>query len=300
MNAARRFASVALACYPPSFRERYGAEISGLVEDTEVRPRTVLDLIVGGARAWSRAVVPGGGSERVRRRLQATVATTWVCWCAGFLVTPAVNRALLDPEPAHVPSGVLPLLNAAMIAIAVSAALIVVASVPVLRVFLIAARRGEWPIVRPLLVAALAVVVDLLGLAGLVAWRRTYPPIAQDPHFSGLFVGALLVWTLGFVCTLVAAGLGPALATTRAAPPARALRLPGLLALPVAALLTLATAASTAAVVLMLRNAHAVGVGAPGLVFVGVVLVTAIGASVGALTTASRGLLPAFWASGAS
>jgi hypothetical protein len=294
VNAARGFASLALSWYPPSFRERYGAELRGLVQDTEVRPRTVLDLIGGAARAWSRAVVPAEGAERVRRRLQATVATTWVCWCAGFLVTPAINRALLDPEPVHVPSGVLPLLNASLVAIAVSAALIVIASVPVLRVFLAAARRGEWPIIRPVLVAALAVVVDLLGLAGLVAWRRTYPPLAQNPHFSGLFVSALVVWTLGFVCTLVAAGVGPALATTRAAPPARTLRLPGLLALPVAALLALATAASTAAVVLMLRTAHPAGVAAPGLIFVGLVLVTAIGASVGALTTALRGLRPAF------
>ncbi|ADP84446.1 hypothetical protein FraEuI1c_6467 [Pseudofrankia inefficax] len=290
---------MALSCYPPSFRERYGEEIRGLVQDTEVGPQTVLDLIGGAARAWSRAIVPAEGAERVRRRLQATVVTTWVCWCAGFLVTPAINRALLDPEPAHVPAGVLPLLNASLVAIAMSAVLIVIASVPVLRVFLVAARRGEWSIIRPLLVAALAVVLDLLGLAGLVAWRQTYPPIAQNPHFSGLFVGGLVVWTLGFVCALVAAGVGPALATTRAAPPARALRLPGLLALPVAALLTLATAASTAAVVLMLRTAHTEGVAAPGLIFVGLVLVTAIGASVGALTTASRGLRPALRASGA-
>ncbi|WP_238435565.1 MULTISPECIES: hypothetical protein [unclassified Frankia] len=212
-------------------------------------------------------------------------------------MTPAINRALLDPEPAHVPSGVRSLLNASLVAIAVSAALIVVASVPILRVFLVAARRGEWPIVRPLLIAVLAVVVDLLGLAGLVAWRRTYPPIAQNPHFSGLFVGALVAWTFGFVCTLVAAGVGPALATTRAAPPTRALRLPGLVALPIAALLTVATAASTAAVVLMLWNAHAGEAGAPGLTFVGLVLVTAIGASVGALITALRGLRPALGAS---
>ncbi|ADP78925.1 hypothetical protein [Pseudofrankia inefficax] len=300
MNAPRRVALLVLSCYPPSFRERYGAEVRGLLEDTEVRTRTVLDLIVNGARAWSRAVVATDGTERVRRRLQATIATTWVCWCAGFLVTPAVNRALLDPEPAHVPSGVIPLLNTSLVAIAVSAALILIASIPLLRVFLLAARRGEWPIVRPLLIAAVAVVVDLLGLAGLVAWRRTYPPIAQNPHFSGLFVGALVVWTLGFVCALVAAGVGPALATTRAAPPASALRLPGLLAVPVAALLIVATAASTAAVVLMLRTAHGEGVGVVGLAFVGLALVTAIGASAGALTTACRGLRPALRAYGAS
>ncbi|WP_238439997.1 MULTISPECIES: hypothetical protein [unclassified Frankia] len=36
-----------------SFRERYGAEIRGLVEDTDIRLRTVLDLIGGAARAWS-------------------------------------------------------------------------------------------------------------------------------------------------------------------------------------------------------------------------------------------------------
>jgi hypothetical protein len=290
MTGARRWASFALGCYPPSFRERYGAEIHGLVEDTDVGARTVADLIVGAARAWRRAVVPAQGPDRARRRLQATAATTWACWCAGFLVTPAINRALLDPTPAHTPSGVQALLNTALAVIAVSAALVVVAAFPVLRVLLAAVRRRETSIIRPLFVPVALVAVVALGLAGLAAWRRTYPPIAQNPHFSGLFIGALAVWALAFVLALVAAGLGPALATTRAAPPLAALRLPGLLALPIAVLLTLATAVSATAVGLMLRTARADGVGPGALALTAAVVLCAGVASAVAVTTASRGL----------
>jgi len=290
MNSARRCASLILGCYPPSFRERYGVELRGLVEDTDVRVRTVLDLIVAAARAWGRAVTPADGTERTRRRLQASAATTWVCWCAGFLVTPAINRALLDPKPARVPPGVLALLNTALALIAMSAALVVVAAFPVLRVLLAAVRRRDASVIRPLFVPAALVAAVVLGLAGLAAWRRTYPPIAQNPHFSGLFIGALTVWVLGFVVALIAAGLGPALATTRAAPPLAALRLPGLLALPIAALLTLATAASATAVILMLPTAQADGVGPAALALTTAVLMAAAVASAVALTAASRGL----------
>jgi hypothetical protein len=286
---ARRLAGLALACYPPSFRERYGEEIRGLVTDTDVRARTVADLAWGAARAWTRAVVPAG-EDRARRRLQASVTTTWVAWCAGFLVTPAINRALLDPEPAHLPAGVAPLLDLALVAIALSAALVAVAAVPLLPTFAGAARRRDGQVLRPLLIPAGICAVELLGMLGIFFWRRTYPPLAQDPHFSGWFVAGLALWAAGFVVTLIAAGLGPAIATTRAAPSISALRLPGILALPVAVLLTTATAASVAAAVLMLHSAGLDKPGPAALVFTVVVLLTAAGASVTALTTAARGL----------
>jgi hypothetical protein len=291
VTAARRLAGLALSWYPPSFRERYGAEVAGLLEDTETTARTVADLLVGALRAWTRAVVPADGPDRARRRVQASVATTWVAWCAGFLVTPAINRALLDPEPSRVPHGVLPLLNGALAAVTVSAALIVIAAVSLLGTFVAAARR-DGRVARPLWVPALACAVEGAGAAGIVLWRRTYPPIAQNPHFSPWFVGALTLWALGFVVTFVLVGLGPAVATTRAVPPIAALRLPAVLAVPVAALLAVATGMSAAAVVLMLRTAHQ-GVSPVALAFTAFVLLIAAGASGVAVTSSVRGLRPA-------
>ncbi|MBN9620136.1 MAG: hypothetical protein J0H43_10470, partial [Actinobacteria bacterium] len=81
-----RLTAAALRAYPPSFRERYGPELTALVEDLPTTPRNTVDLLVGAARAWLR---PRFGADGRRGRLQATLATTWLAWCAGFLAAPA-------------------------------------------------------------------------------------------------------------------------------------------------------------------------------------------------------------------
>src|SRR5690242_7077585 len=93
-----RLAGLAIKAYPPSFRDRYGDELRALVDDLPSSSRATADLVRGAARAWLRPSLTGPDARR--RRLQATLATTWVAWCAGFLAAPAINRALLDP-PTH-------------------------------------------------------------------------------------------------------------------------------------------------------------------------------------------------------
>ena len=104
-------ADLALRAYPPSFRARYGAEMAALVQDVGPSRRTAADLWRGAARAWLRPSFSGADARR--QRLQASVATTWVAWCAGFLVAPAVNRWLLDPPQRGATSGVRTLLDVA-------------------------------------------------------------------------------------------------------------------------------------------------------------------------------------------
>lgn len=247
----------------------------------------MLDLLVGAARAWTAAILTGKPDERARRRLQATVATTWVALCAGFLAAPAVDRALLDPAPRIVPSAAPLLFTTGAMAAGLGCLLAVAAGFP-LFTEVIGAARGEERrrIVRPLLPAMALLVVELAGLAGLALWRQSYPPLNANPQFPAIFTAALLVWTGGFLAMLVATGLGPALALTRAAPPARSLRLGGKLALPIAILLTIATGATAAgAITLLPGNGYDWFV---RLFTVGVLLV-AVTASGAALVSAARG-----------
>jgi len=49
----RRRHRLLLSLYPPRFRERYGAELQALVEDTSSPKRLTLDLALGAAKAWT-------------------------------------------------------------------------------------------------------------------------------------------------------------------------------------------------------------------------------------------------------
>ncbi len=139
---SERSIRLALACYPPSFRERYGEEMTALVSDRGTSAHTVSNLLAGAARAWARPVLAGGPEERGRRRLQATVTTVWVTVIAGFLVAPATDRALLDPAPAYIPTGTVVLFTIGAGAAALACLL---AASPCLLLFLhtIRAHHGE-------------------------------------------------------------------------------------------------------------------------------------------------------------
>jgi hypothetical protein len=283
---------LALLCYPPSFRERYGEEMTALVSDRGTSGHTVSNLLAGAARAWVRPVLAGGPAERGRRRLQATFTTIWVTVIAGFLVAPATDRALLDPAPAYIPTGTVTLFTIGAGAAALACLLSASAG---LRLFLhtIRAHDGEQRrrILRPLAPGVALAVVDLVGLGLIMWWRSTYPPLSADPHFPIIFTGVLLLWGVLFAATLIAAGFGPAIALTRAAPPARWL-LPGArLAVPIAGLM--AVAAATSAIASMMLLSHNNYDWFTQLFTVGSLSIAA-GASVVALVTAGRGVRVAF------
>ncbi len=252
---SERLAGLALACYPPSFRERYGEEMTALVSDRGTSGHTVSNLLAGAARAWVRPVLAGGSEERGRRRLQATVTTVWVTVIAGFLVAPATDRALLDPAPAHIPTGTVALFTIGAGAAALACLLAASAG---LLLFLrtIRAHHGEQRrrILRPLVPAVTLGVVDLTSLGLIMWWRGAYPPLSANPHFPVIFTGALLLWGVLFAATLIAAGFGPAIALTRATPPAHWLRPGARLAAPIAGLIAIAAATSAIASAMLVSH----------------------------------------------
>nr|MDP9101646.1 hypothetical protein [Actinomycetota bacterium] len=54
MNATR----LVLACYPPSFTERYGSELAAVTEDVGPGHGQLWDLARGAASAWCRPALP--------------------------------------------------------------------------------------------------------------------------------------------------------------------------------------------------------------------------------------------------
>lgn len=237
-----------LACYPPSFRDRYGAELAALVEDTGGGPGVWWDLATGAAGAWLRPVFVGAPAERTRRRVQAGLAATWVAWCLGVLAVPVVDRALLDP-PVPGANGAVRTLVTGVWPVLVLGGACAAGSALVLawRVLLPALRSGRRDLLRPLLPAAVLLVVEALGAAGVWQLRRAYPSVW--PHPSAAFVALVLAWLVGFAALGAFGAAGPPVALRRARPPVAAMRLPAVLAAGVTlALAALAVLEATAVV----------------------------------------------------
>ena len=271
-------ARIALRAYPPSFRSRYDAELAALVADTGASTSAAVDLMLGAVRAWLRPTFPG--PDGARRRLQASVATTWVAWCAGFLVAPAVNRALLDAPTPGATGTVRSLLDIGYGLFFLGWGLAAVGVAPlVIRSVLPAVRAGDWAALRPLLPALALGVVEAGGLIAIAATR-----------FGGVSLpswvarGAVMLWLVGFAVLIVLLGVGPATSISRLQPSAVALRVPSVFAVALAVTLTAITGCSLAAAATA-GDATLVNSAVP----VWVAITIAILASLAALTSSVRG-----------
>jgi hypothetical protein len=274
-----RLARVALAAYPPSFRARYGAEMSALLDDLPATQPTTVDLLAGAVRAWLRPRFSGADARR--RRLQATLASTWLAWCAGFLAAPAITRALLDAPVPGATAGVRDLLDAAQALFFVGWALALLGAAPILlRSVLPALRARSWRLLRPLAPALVLASVEAMGLLALVLTRGH---TSSHPSQPLLIIAG--IWLAGFVAFMCSLGLGPVVALERLAPRVSVLRHAALLAIPVALTLTALTGCCLAAVV---QSGHAAILSSE--VPVAFVLAIACGASLIAVTSATRSL----------
>jgi hypothetical protein len=240
---------VLLACYPPSFRDRYGAELAALVEETGAGPRVCWDVAVGAAAAWLRPAFTGEPAERARCRLQAGLSAIWVAWCVGMSSVPVVARALLDPPVAGATGAVRVLVSGSWWLVLAGGAVAVVCALLLTRGVLVPAlRSGRRRVWRPLLPAVALLVAEVVGAGGMWLLRQRYP--AEWPHPSLTFVSALVFWLAGLAALAVAGAVGPPVALRRARPPVRAMRLPGVTAVGVTVALTALAAVEVTAVAL--------------------------------------------------
>lgn len=275
---ATRRAQKLVGCYPPWFRERYGAELRGVVAEVGGGTRVEADLLVGAARAWLSPAPTGEPAQWRQRRLQASVATTWVAWCVGFLVAPAVNRALLDPPLPTVSTGVRELLSLSEVAFFGGWVVALLAGLPLgWQVLRVARQRGDRHLRRQVTAPVLLLAVELAGL-GLLAWLRG--PVDSAPSLPFAVVG--LVWLAGFAVLVVTGGLAPAAAVTGARLPARALGRAAVLAVVLALALAVEVGATALAVALAGQFDE--------MLLVGVLAVAAV-ATLVALVSSGRGAI---------
>ncbi|AOR35744.1 hypothetical protein BFF78_35895 [Streptomyces fodineus] len=259
-------ARVALRSYPPSFRERYGCELEALVEDTGAGPSVVADLLVGSLRAWLRPVMPDESAEGRRRRMQASVATTWVTWCAALYALPMLDF-ILSEEPGLTPDLVRRLLDVAQYAMYGAGLIVLTGGLAVLAE---TSRTGNRAALRPLV--ALIPTLPTWLIAPFLLVYASIDPISY-------WVGALAV--LGPAAFLITMAVAPAVVVTRCRPSAKVLRLLALSGVAVAFAVTTTGIACVAALTMNTDDAAQ-------LITMPILAVT-VAASAAALVSSGRG-----------
>lgn len=222
MSTATR---LALACYPPSWKERYGEELADLARDGDA-----LDLTVGALRAWAH---PAGARTPAARRLSA-ISTVHVAWCAGYVGAIGYLKAVNDPPLPGLTTGASQPLWAVAKATFFAGwlVLLLTGTALLLRIAVPAARRREWDVLRPMLPAAILLVLVLGTIPVLGHWNNSIPVV--------------LGWLLLGLGLVVTGAAGPAMTLRRSGLAATSLRLPMVAATLLAVLavgLGLATAA---------------------------------------------------------
>jgi hypothetical protein len=94
-----RWQRLLLASFPPSFRRRYGEELSALVPGCGGSWKVTVDLARACLAAWLRPPFLGAAADRRRLRLQATTATVFVLWAVSSVAVALFARAVDDPYP---------------------------------------------------------------------------------------------------------------------------------------------------------------------------------------------------------
>lgn len=278
----RRLARRVLRWYPPSFRARYGGELEALAETLPGSARTTADLFWGAVRAWVRPVFPG--TDGMRRRLLASISTTWIAWCAGFLVAPAANKALLDPPGPGAGMTVRVLLYSGSALFVVGWLISIAATILLLvRAVLPALRSRAWFALKPLVPAMALGAIEAAGILTLAVVGHSNLVTGTQPTMVSTVV--LAAWLAGLVAFLGCLGVGAAVSLQRLEIKAWTLQIPALLAVPLALVLAIMSACDIAAVILAGDAALFSSV-----IPVIVVLAVAGTASVAALTSSARGI----------
>ena len=236
----RRSTDVALACYPPSWRERYGDELAELAEDGDT-----VDLLVGAARAWLHPA----GERTLQARRVSTISTVHVSWCVAFAGALFYLKAVNDPPLPGLTTGASqPLWGVAKMTFFLGWALVLIGGTGLLaRIAIPAARSRDWYVMRPMTPAVVLLVVVVGSIPFVGSYGYGAPSLGA--------VIAILGWlALGFALVLAGAA-GPVLALRRSGLAAATLRLPMLVAAGVT-VMAMGLAIATTAQAAVLTHTH--------------------------------------------
>ena len=185
-----------LRWYPPSWRERYGAELEQLIEDGgDVSWRVKLDVIHGGLR------------ERLRPPESLfAVLIAWVLITVAGLV---VQKTSEQWQQSTGGSTAFDVLKAAAVVGSAFVVAGIAAALPTLFSYL---RNGGWPSIRaPILRGGAVTLATAAATAGLVAWAQELTTAQRNgadlPYslgflaWAGLVVACLALWTNAAIAT---------------------------------------------------------------------------------------------------
>lgn len=189
-----------LRWYPPAWRERYGAELLALLEDTlDGRPpswRLRLSLLLAGLRerAYAAGLAGSSAPSDVRRRAGTLVV---LCAWTAFVFAGAAYARLAEHADLFVSRSAHPVVVWSYTLVQAGALLagaaVVTGAVVALPALWRYARSGGWPHVRrPILVAA-----TLSGMAAPLTFAVSYDAVALAWVLLGS--AAIVAWTVAAV-----------------------------------------------------------------------------------------------------
>jgi hypothetical protein len=212
-----------LALYPEAWRERYGAEVSALMEDDPPRMRGLASLLRGAADAHVRPQRSWGERVPASASMRLSVGALFACWMLVALAGSVFAKETEGLSPVEHGHGLM-IAARDMITIGafVGASAIALGGLPLVWQALGAAVRRRDRRLAGLLAAPALAAGLLLAFAALLLL------VAPSRHggFPASFVlGVLVPLTLAVLACAAIGALAPKAVMRRAQPPARLLRL---------------------------------------------------------------------------
>lgn len=240
-----------LRWYPPAWRERYGEELMVLMQDSsdEQPPTAKVKLSLAWAGLRERAHQSGlvGVQLSPADRARAGSLLVLCAWTAFVLAGASFSKAA-EHFPQALPVASRPLPQGAFDILAalgvIGVTLVVLGAIAALPAFVRFLRDGGWSSIRRhVLRAAVLTVVTIGAVIPLSAWAHHLNDVQRNGG-DNPYVGAFVAWALLVAATMAQWTAAGVVAARRIDLTRRALHFEGMLAVAVAGIMVVITAAT--------------------------------------------------------
>lgn len=220
----KRAARALVSLYPLAWRRRYGEEMRALIDEGEIRPVDLLDLLAGAVASHVRPRSRAVGALAPAERLRTTVGAVALCW--GALALAGAGFAKETEDPGFGAAGrahqLLGALHGTITGLALAAALVVaLTGAPLLAWVVRVAWRERRRDLAGLLALPPLAVAAFAGVTAFLGWWLDSRPGGNPGAGRGLF----LAWAMLATGTAAICALAPRLVLARVAAPEVLLRL---------------------------------------------------------------------------
>ncbi len=187
-----------LSLYPEAWRDRYGEEISALLDQTPASITGTVDLLRGALSAHLRPLASSAPAARARGSI-AHVLGCFIVFCAFGLGFAKTTENYDYIEHVHPVLGISH--SVILIAALVAGAALALAAAPLASVSLVQARRTREPALMRLMAVPPAAIAIFAGSVGvLVLWLNAHHHRAGVGGWVLLGLSLLCAGTGGFAC----------------------------------------------------------------------------------------------------